>query len=175
MTRSVSSRPERGEFPAESQVYIDCVKGDDIEAVLTEQLESTLRLLERIDDRVAGTFKYAPDKWTIKQVVGHISDSERVFAYRALRLARNDATPLPGFDQDAWDPFARSNDRSLADLLNEFSLVRQSTMALIRSIPADAWLRRGIANGHSVTLRGVAFQIAGHEAHHVRILREKYL
>src|SRR5215468_9220371 len=109
MTRKASGRPQAGEFPDYSQVYIDCVKGDDLEAALSEQLESTLKLLGRIDDHAAGTFVYAPGKWTIKEVVGHISDCERVFAYRALRFARNDATPLPGFDQDDWLPFARSN------------------------------------------------------------------
>jgi hypothetical protein len=175
MTRRASGRPQPDEFPAYSQGYIDCVKGDDIEAALSEQLESTLKLLGRIDDHEAGTFVYAPGKWTIKEVVGHISDTERVFAYRALRFARNDSTPLPGFDQDPYVPFARSNERSLADLLNEFSLVRQSTIALFRSIPSDAWLMRGMANNHSTTVRGVGFQAAGHEGHHVNILRERYL
>lgn len=175
MTRRAAGRPQPGEFPAYSQVYVDCVKGDDIEVALAEQLESTLKLLSRIDDNVAGTFVYAPGKWTIKEVVGHISYCERVFAYRALRFARHDSTPLPGFEQDDYVPFARSNERSVADLLNEFSLIRQSTIALFRSVPGDSWLTRGTANNHSVTLRGVAFQLAGHEGHHVNIVRERYL
>jgi hypothetical protein len=175
MTRRPSGRPQPGEFPAYSQHYIDCVRGDDIEAALAEQLEATLKLLSGLDDQVAGTFVYAPGKWTIKEVVGHISDCERVFAYRALCFARNDSTPLPGFEQDDYVPFARSNERSLADLLNEFSLVRQSTIALYRSVPSEAWLMRGTANNHSVTVRGVGFQLAGHEGHHVNILRERYL
>jgi DinB superfamily len=175
MTRRPSGRPQAGEFPDYSQDYIDCVKGDDIEAALSEQLESTLKLLGRIDDHTAETFVYAPGKWTIKEVVGHISDTERVFAYRALRFARHDSTPLPGFEQDDYVPFARSNERSLAELLNEFSLVRQSTIALFRSMPSEAWLVRGTANNQSTTVRGVGFQLGGHEGHHVNILRERYL
>lgn len=175
MTCKASGRPQPGEFPDYSQVYIDCVKGDDIEAALSEQLQSTLKLLGGIDNNQAGTFVYAPGKWTIKEVVGHISDTERIFAYRALRFARHDSTPLPGFDQDDYVPFARSTERSLADLLNEFSLVRQSTIALFRSISSDAWLIRGTANNQSTTVRGVGFQLAGHEGHHVNILRERYL
>src|SRR4051794_18377579 len=109
MTPSIPGRPDPGEYPSYSQIYIDCVKGADICAALSQQLESTLALLSRIDDTVAGTFVYAPDKWTIKQVVGHIIDTERIFGYRALRLARNDSTPLPGFDQDNYVSFAASN------------------------------------------------------------------
>jgi hypothetical protein len=175
MTRALSGRPEPGEYPSYSQAYIDCVEGGDILAALSAQLESTLKLLARVDDHFAGTFVYAPGKWTIKQVLGHIIDSERIFAYRALRIARNDSTPLPGFDQDAYIPFSASNERSLSSLLDEFSVVRQATIALLRSIPSDAWLRKGLANDYGVTVRGAAFQAGGHEAHHVGILRERYL
>jgi hypothetical protein len=174
MSRSIPGRPEPGEYPSYSQTYIDTVQGGDILRAFSEQLESTLSLLAKIDDQAAGTFAYAPGKWTIKQVLGHVIDTERIFAYRALRISRNDSTPLSGFEQDDYVPFAGSNERSLASLLDEFEAVRQSTIALFRNIPQDAWLRKGSANNYPVTVRGIAFQAAGHEAHHVKILREKY-
>ena len=174
MSRSIQGRPEPGEYPAYSQMYIDTVQGADILNAFSEQLETTLNLLAKIDDQVAGTFAYAPGKWTIKQILGHIIDAERIFAYRALRIARNDSTPLAGFEQDDYVPFAGSNERSMASLLDEFKVVRLSTIALFGNIPQDAWLRKGTANDHAVTVRGIAFQVAGHEAHHARILREKY-
>lgn len=174
MSRSTPGRPDPSEYPSYSQIYIDTVQGGDILGAFSEQLESTLSLLANVDDQVASTFAYAPGKWTIKQVLGHIIDTERVFAYRALRISRNDSTPLPGFEQDDYVAFAGSNERSLAGLLDEFKAVRQSTMALFRNIPKDAWLRRGSANNFDVSVRGIAFQAAGHEAHHVKILREKY-
>src|SRR5215475_3650423 len=174
MSRPISGRPEPGEYPAYSQMYIDTVQGADILRVFSEQLETTVNLLAKVDDQVAGTFAYAPGKWTIKQILGHIIDAERIFAYRALRIARNDSTPLPGFEQDDYVSFAGSNERSLASLLDEFKVVRQSTIALFGSVPQNAWPRKGSANNHAVTVRGIAFQVAGHEAHHVKILREKY-
>ena len=174
MSRSIPGRPESGEYPAYSQTYIDTVQGGDILRAFSEQLETAVNLLAKIDDPVAGSFAYAPGKWTIKQVLGHIIDTERIFAYRALRISRNDSTPLPGFEQDDYVSFAGSNERSLASLLDEFKAVRQSTMALFLNIPQNAWLRKGSANNHAVTVRGIAFQAAGHEAHHVKILREKY-
>ena len=174
MSRSIPGRPGPGEYPAYSQTYIDTVQGGDILGAFSEQLETTLNLLAKIDDQAAGTFSYAPGKWTIKQILGHIIDAERIFAYRALRISRNDSTPLAGFEQDDYVPFAGSNERSMASLLDEFKVVRLSTIALFGNIPQDAWLRKGTANDHAVTVRGIAFQVAGHEAHHARILREKY-
>jgi len=174
MSRPIPGRPEPGEYPSYSQTYIDTVQGGDILKAFSEQLETTVNLLAKVDDQVAGTFAYAPGKWTIKQILGHIIDAERIFAYRALRISRNDSTPLPGFEQDDYVSFAGSNECSLASLLDEFKVVRHSTIALFRNIPQDAWLRKGTANNHDVTVRAIAFQIAGHEAHHAKILREKY-
>jgi hypothetical protein len=134
------------------------VQGGDILSAFSEQLEITENLLAKIDAQVAGTFAYAPGKWTIKQVLGHIIDTERIFAYRALRISRNDSTPLPGFEQDDYVPFAGSNERSLASLLDEFTAVRQSTITLFGNIPQNAWLRKGTANNHALTVRGIAFQ-----------------
>jgi len=175
MSLSKPARPEPSEYPSYSQIYIDMVEGPDILQAFSRQLESTVSLIGKVGDDVAGTFAYAPGKWTIKQVLGHIIDSERIFAYRALRIARNDSTPLPGFEQDDYVAFAASNERPLASLLEEFKVVRMSTIALFGGIPDDAWLRRGSANNYPVTVRGIAFQVAGHEAHHAKILRERYL
>ena len=169
-----SGRPEPGEYPSYAETYIDTVQGGDILRAFSEQLETTRNLLVKVDDQVAGTFAYAPGKWTIKQVLGHIIDTERIFGYRALRISRNDSTPLPGFEQDDYVSFAGSNERSLANLLDELRAVRGATMALFRNIPQNAWLRKGSANNSTVTVRGIAFQAAGHEAHHLTILREKY-
>jgi hypothetical protein len=171
---SQPGRPEPGEYPSYSQTYIDTVQGGDILRAFSDQSETIAHLLAKVDDQVAGTFAYAPGKWTIKQVLGHIIDTERVFAYRALRISRNDSTPLPGFEQDDYVSFAGSNERSLASLLDEFKAVRGATIALFRNIPQNAWLRKGSANNYAATVRGIAFQAAGHEAHHVKILREKY-
>jgi len=175
MAISLPGRPEPGEYPSYSQAYIDTVEGGDILQAFTKQLESTVTLLSSIEDQRAGTFAYAPGKWTIKQVLGHVIDTERIFSYRALRIARNDSTPLPGFEEKDYAEFAGSNDRSLASLIDEFKAVRQSTIALFRNLPADAWMRKGSANNHTLTVRGIAFQAAGHEAHHAKILRAKYL
>ena len=122
-----------------------------------------------------GDFAYAPGKWTIKQVVGHICDAERIFAYRALRFARGDVAPLPGFDENAWMPAARFDARPLGDLAAELDAVRRATLALLRTFDADALARRGTANNKEISVRALAYVIAGHERHHVGILRERYL
>ena len=176
MARPFSSgRPADGEFAAYAKADIDYVAGDDAAEILERQARETLSLLERVDERIAGTFVYAPGKWTMKQVVGHLSDDERIFAYRALCVARNDPAPLPGFDEKDYVRFAGFEDRSWTDLLGEFRVVRDATLALCRGLTPEAWLRRGIVNGYAASVRGLLFHVAGHELHHVRILRAKYL
>jgi uncharacterized damage-inducible protein DinB len=131
-----------------------------------------LLLSGRDDDD--GNFRYAPDKWTAKEVIGHVCDSERVFAYRALRISRADATPLAGFEQDDYvrnGPFA---ERLFCDLVEDFIAVRRATLSLLRNLDEAAWTRRGLANNHEVTVRALAYIIAGHELHHRGILEEKY-
>jgi uncharacterized damage-inducible protein DinB len=117
---------------------------------------------------------YAPGKWTVKQVLGHIIDAERIFSYRALRIARDDNTPLPGFEQDDYVANADFNSLSLTELLQEYSAVRRATILLFRHLPADAWTRRGTASDNEVTVRALAYIIAGHDQHHYRILCERY-
>ena len=141
---------------------------------LAVQVDDTVRLLQPLSEQQAG-YRYAPDKWTVREVVGHVIDTERVFAGRALHFARRDPAPLPGFDQDPWVVEARSEERPLRSLLAELEAVRRSTLALFRSFPTDAWDARGMASGVEFTVRAVLFIIAGHELHHRRVLEERYL
>jgi len=119
--------------------------------------------------------RYAPGKWSIKEVVGHLIDGERVFAYRAMRIARNDPTGLPGFDENLYVPHGEFDRRSLADLLAEWELVRQGNVAMFRGLPSEAWTRSGVANGDAISVRALAYIIAGHGRHHATLVRERYL
>ena len=119
-------------------------------------------------------FRYQPGKWSVKEVLGHITDGERVFSYRALRFARADQTPIPGFDETKWVPAGHFDRRSLQDLVAEYEAVRAATLALFASFDDEALLRRGKANDAEVSVRALAHIIAGHELHHVGLLRERY-
>ncbi len=167
-------RPQPGEYAAYYEKYISLVPGTDIFGVLEAQGMLMTQLLGARSER-EGNFRYAPDKWTVKEVVGHITDTERIFAYRALRISRNDKTPIEGFEQDDYVKNGGFNDRTLVDLAGEFSQVRGASLALFLGLGGDAWQRRGSANKNEVTVRALAFIIAGHELHHRRILEEKYL
>jgi len=166
-------RPQAGEYAPYYDRYISLVQGEDILSALDQQRRETMTLLCGRDEE-DGDFRYAPGKWSAKEVLGHVCDSERVFAYRALRISRADATPLAGFEQDDYvrnGPFAQ---RPLADLVEDFIAVRRATLSLLRNLDEAAWSRRGIANKNEVSVRGLAYVIAGHELHHRRILEEKY-
>ena len=166
-------RPQPGEYAPYYDRYISLVQGEDIVDTLDQQRRQMMLLLSGRDEQ-DGDFRYAPDKWSAKEVLGHICDTERVFAYRALRIARGDTTPMEGFEQDDYvrnGPFA---ERPLEDLVEDFISVRRATMCLLRNLDEAAWLRRGIANKNEVTVRALAYTIAGHELHHRRILQEKY-
>jgi len=175
MSNLILGRPDTSEYPPYAAVYVNLVVGDQILPILAAQLEQSTALLKSVDDRRASEFAYAPGKWTIKQILGHIIDTERIFGYRALCVARNDVTPLPGFEHDDYVAAGFFNERSLNSLIDEYRAVRQSTIALFQNLPQQAWLRQGLANKYNVTVRGLAFLAAGHELHHVKILREKYL
>jgi uncharacterized damage-inducible protein DinB len=170
---STIARPQPGEYAPYYDRYISLVQGEDILETLDQQRRQTMLLLSCRDDE-DGDFRYAPDKWSAKEVLGHICDTERIFAYRALRIARADATPIEGYEQDDYvrnGPFAQ---RPLADLVEDFIAVRRATLSLLRNLDEAAWSRRGIANKNEVTVRALAYTIAGHELHHRRILEEKY-
>lgn len=167
-------RPQADEYAEFYGKYVAHVPGGDIVALLATQVDDTLALLRELTDAQA-RHAYAPGKWSIKEVVGHMADAERVFAYRALRIARGDTTPLPGFDENAYVPAGNFNDRPLASLLAEFMAVRGATVALLAGLPAGAWTRRGTASNAEVSVRGIAWITAGHELHHRAILEERYL
>ena len=152
--------------------YLGHVPDGNIDETLSRQLEDTIALLDGVKD---GSQRYAPGKWTVSEVLLHMIDTERVFAYRALRFARGDDTPLPGFEQDAFIASANVADRSISSLLDEFRTVRAATLALFRNLDDAAWDRAGVASGYPMTTRGAAWVIAGHELHHAAILRDRYL
>jgi uncharacterized damage-inducible protein DinB len=167
-------RPAPTDYAPPFQKYIDRVPGDDVLAVLERQIGETLELLASLPES-AGGHRYAPGKWSIREVIGHLCDAERIFAYRALRFARADRTPLSGFDENSYIEPGRFDHRALDDLAAEFSAVRKATLALFRSLDPEAWERRGPANQHEVSVRALAWIIAGHERHHVALLHERYL
>ncbi|MEX1182791.1 MAG: DinB family protein [Gemmatimonadota bacterium] len=171
---SYDSRPAAGEFAGFYQKYVDLVPDGDIIAILATQLDDTSALLRELTDQQS-LYAYAPGKWSVKQVVGHLTDSERIFACRALRFARGDQTPLPGFDEVPYAAAGEFDQRPLASLLAELSGGRRSTLALLAGLPADAWTRGGSANGQHVTVRALAWITAGHELHHREILASRYL
>jgi hypothetical protein len=153
--------------------YIAKVPGERIGEYLATQLGEVERLLAPLDD-AAARFRYAPDKWSVKEVLGHLCDSERIFSYRLLRIARADTTPLPGFDENAFVSPAEFDGRPLTALVREFQAIRASTIALAEGLPPAAWERRGQASGKSVSTRALAYIMVGHVAHHLAVLRDRY-
>ena len=172
-TARVVGRPEPDEMPPHFVGYLKRVPELDPVTACATQIEETLALLHGISETDA-MYRYAHGKWSIKEVVGHLTDVERIMAYRALCIARGDTTPLPGFDENAYVPVAKFDTRSLADLVGDLRTARASTLALLRTFDADAWRRRGTASGKPVSVRAIAFMIPGHERHHVEILRTRY-
>jgi hypothetical protein len=165
-------RPAPEEYGQYFGRYVDLVPHGDVALRLETQLGDTLALVQAAPE--AADRAYAPGKWTVKEVLGHLADVERVLSYRALRMARGDATPLPGFDEDAYVAAADFGARPLVEVAAELAAVRAATLALLRGLPAAGWTRRGTANGLETTARGVIWTIAGHELHHRRVLVERY-
>jgi len=166
-------RPKANEYAPYYGRYINLVPHGDIVALLESQGRSTSALLSSVSEEQAD-YRYAPEKWSVKQVVGHVADTERIFAYRALRIARNDATPIEGFEQDDYVRYGSFTASKLADLREDLASVRQATLSLLRRLDAEAWRRRGTANQNEVTVLALAYIIAGHELHHLAILKDRY-
>jgi len=166
--------PAAAEYAPYYGKYVSLVPPGDILVTLGQQLDDTRALLRSIPES-QGNMRYAPEKWSIKELTGHIIDTERIFGYRALRFARNDQTPLPGFEQDDYISSAAFDECLLSDLAAEFEHVRQSNILLFRQLKKEAWERTGDASGSRVSVRALAYIIAGHELHHRNILRAKYL
>ena len=174
MSATASARPESNEYAAYYERYVSLVPDADLVETLERQGAETLALLRGLSEEKGG-HRYEPGKWSIKQLVGHVSDGERIFSYRALAFARGDSQALPGMEQDEWMAGVDFDARTLSSLTDEFEAVRAATLHLLRHLSPEAWARRGTASDNEVTVRALAYIIAGHEAHHVRILRERYL
>ena len=157
-------KPEPTEYAPFYETYVALVPDVDIVQLLEAQRLQTAQLLAGCSER-DGNFRYAPEKWSVKEVIGHLADAERIFTYRALRIARGDETPLPGFEQNDYVREDGSSRRELRDLADEFAIVRASSVALYRSLAEDCWKRRGSASKNEVTVRALAFIAAGHAAH----------
>jgi hypothetical protein len=174
-TSALSGRPLPGEYAAYAQADIDAVIGTDAATVLASLAVDTGTFLMALPESQMHGVRYEPAKWTLKEVVGHIVDDERIFAHRAFCLARGETVPLAGFDEKVYAVNADAENRAWRDLLDDYRVVRTASIALFRSLTPAAWQRAGEVNGYRATPRGLAFHIAGHELHHLRIVRERYL
>lgn len=166
--------PDASEHDPYYSRYIALVKGADVVGALAEQIRPTLRLLRSVPDERGG-MRYAPGKWSIREVAGHLADTERILSYRALRIARGDKRPIEGFEQDDYVRNGPFEHCSLSSLVDEFEQVRAATLSLFRHLDRDAWTRSGTANNAHITVRALAWIIAGHELHHRAILERQYL
>ena len=171
---AITKRPENTEYAESYEGYVSKVPAGNIVGMLTQQLTETLALIGSIPDG-RHDWRYAEGKWSVKELIGHVIDSERIFAYRALRFGRGDRTELPGYEQDDYVNGAKFSERSLSDLAEEYEHVRRSTISLFSSLDEEAWSRRGSANNNEVSVLALAYIIAGHERHHIEILKTRYL
>lgn len=167
-------RPQADEHDPYFSRYLALVPEEDILGAIEEQGGVTGGLLRKLTETQAA-FRYAEGKWSVKQIVGHVTDGMRVFAHRALCIARGETQSLPGFDENLYVENAGFDDRPLSDLLEDLAATRAATLRLLRGLPEAAWTRKGTANNSPVTVRALAWMIAGHERHHVNVLRERYL
>ncbi len=159
-----------GEFYAN---YVSLVPEEEVLSAIETQSSETQKLMASIDE-ARGAYRYAEGKWSVKEVFGHVTDAERVFGYRALCIARGDQTSLPGFDEQEYMRNANFDDWRIGDLAELYALNRRANIVFFRNLPEEAWDRRGVANNSPVTVRALAYIIAGHERHHVKVLRERY-
>lgn len=173
-TSSQTIRPETNEFAEYYGKYVKLVPDANILNTLKEQHAKTTEFISALSEE-QGTLRYAEGKWSIKEMIGHLIDSERIFAYRALRFARNDKVELPGFDQNGYVENGDFDNRSLADLAREYSHVRAATLDLFEHLNEEAWSRRGTANENEITVRAIAWIIGGHEIHHIDGIKSNYL
>jgi uncharacterized damage-inducible protein DinB len=174
VTAARESKPGEGEFLPYYERYIALVREGDVLATLEAQMTETQSLLRTLPASIS-TYRYAPGKWSVNEILGHIIDSERIFAARALRFARNDPTPLPGFEQDDYVRNSKFDAHPLAELASELDGVRRTTVFLFKHLEEAAWMRRGTANNAEVSVRALAYIIAGHELHHRQMLLARYL
>ncbi len=169
----MNKRAEQNEYAPYYSDYISLIPEGDIEHILKLQIIETTKLLTNLSEQ-RGLFRYAPGKWSIKEVIGHIVDTERIMAYRLLSIARGDSAALPGYDENEYVLQADFNQQPMEELLESLSVVRQSTLHLLKGLKEEDWVRWGNANGFDVTVRAIASIIAGHELHHRNVLAERY-
>lgn len=174
MTDQVLGRPEPGEAAPYYFRYIDRVADGDVRETLEAQLVETTAFLRGVSEPQS-RHRYAPEKWSIRQVLNHVNDAERVFVFRALWFARGFDSPLASFDEGPSSQAARADEFAWASHVDEFQAVRAASLAFFRNLPAEAWMRRGTASGNPFTVRALAYTVAGHVAHHAAVLRERYL
>lgn len=167
-------KPEAKEFPESYRYYVELVKEENGLQAMEQQMMDFRRLIADIP-AAQESFAYATGKWSVKEVVGHVCDTERIFAYRALSIARGEGNQLPGFDENNYVTKGKFNHRTINDLMHEFSLVRESNIALFRSFDKEMLSRRGMANNYLVSVRAILFMMLGHELHHQEIIRTRYL
>jgi hypothetical protein len=167
------ARPESTEYAPFYAGYVARVPEGSILEILARQPEEVRRALATVPDE-RETYRYAPDKWSIREVIGHIGDAERIFGYRALRIGRGDETPLPGFDEKPFVAASGADARPLAGLVDELAAVRAANLIVLRHLPQAAWLNMGTASNNPVSVRAVAYTMAGHVLHHMAVLRERY-
>lgn len=170
----MKARPQEGEFNPYYGKYIALVPDGDIVQTLRNQVSDTLMTLKAIPEARAG-FRYADGKWSMKELLGHLTDAERLFVYRALCIARGDTQSLPGFEEDDYVRGASFDSLPLSKIVAEFESVRAATLSFFENLNSEAWARKGTANGSGVTVRAIAYILAGHERHHRQVLRERYL
>jgi hypothetical protein len=167
-------RPEPGQYAPDAARYVDRVPDERVLDHLAGQLLATRAFFGSLPDALHG-FRYAEGKWSVREVLQHVVDAERVFAFRAFTFARGDRAELPGFEENDYVPASEADRRPLADILAEYVAVRESTLALLDGLPEAALTRTGVANGRLVSVPALAYQIVGHERHHLAILQERYL
>jgi len=167
-------RPEKNEYAAYYETYVSLVEETDVVSVMENQLSEVQNLLAEISEEKSN-YRYSEGKWSIKELLGHLIDGQRIFAYRALRVARADETPMEGFEQDGYIENGNYDNRTFADLIKEFSLLHQADVIFFKNLSGDAWLRVGTANDSAVSVRALAYIMVGHIRHHTNILRERYL
>ena len=174
MSAHRSQRPDPSEYPSFYAGYIAQVPDGDVVEALIGGAEIAAALLHDVSESQGG-HAYAEGKWTLKEVLLHCADAERIFAYRALRIARGDTTPLPGWDESTYAPMSGANAREMGSVMNELESVRDASVTLFEGLPAEAWSRGGEANGRPVTVRAIAWITAGHLLHHLEVIQERYL
>lgn len=166
-------RPGEGDYASFYADYVDCVPEEDVLIAMAQQSSQTQKVLASIDD-AQGAFRYAASKWSVKEVLGHMVDAERVMAYRALAVARGETQSLPGFDEEEYVRHASFDTWRIGDLAESYALVRRANLVMFSNLPEEAWDRRGVANEHPVSTRALAYIIVGHERHHLAVLKERY-